>query len=170
LASIVRPVHFLQYFRACFVRLCAVLWYCPAYDVPTTISEGPVSVAGISKWLESYECGGRGGCTKGRAAMPRGTPFQKDVSLPTRGKSWPTTVQMKKGAGASPLSLELTPLNRNPSRGWVPATPGSQSCNVAWKESKPGASNSSFPVNASRYLKVRELGVVEGLYAGWFGA
>jgi hypothetical protein len=35
---------------------------------------------------------------------------------------------MKKGAGASPLFLELTPQNQNPSRGWVPATPGSQSC------------------------------------------
>jgi hypothetical protein len=38
--------------------------------------------------------------------------------------------KMKKGAGASPLFLELTPQNRNPSRGWVPATPGSQSCFV----------------------------------------
>ena len=37
-------------------------------------------------------------------------------------------LRTKKGAGASPLFLELTPLNRNPSRGWAPATPGSQSC------------------------------------------
>jgi len=41
-----------------------------------------------------------------------------------------TTEEMKKGAGASPLFLELTPQNQNPSRGWVLATPGSQSCTM----------------------------------------
>src|SRR5216684_7206081 len=40
-----------------------------------------------------------------------------------------TQLQNEKGGWCKPpLSLELTPQNRKPSRGWDPATPGSQSC------------------------------------------
>jgi len=64
----------------------------------------------------------------------RGSPcvYRKSLDSPAGSNvhQKATTEEMKKGAGASPLFLELTPQNQNPSRGWDLATPGSQSCTL----------------------------------------
>jgi len=61
-----------------------------------------------------------------------------------------------------PLSLELTPQNRKPSRGWDPATPGSQSFSTALRKREQtmchGVIRNSQP---STRMKLRELALFE---------
>jgi hypothetical protein len=68
--------------------------------------------------------------------------------------------ERKRGLVQAPSFLELTPLNRIPSRGWVPATPGSQSCKQRWLEGEQ-AMCQHFTRNsqAGSLLKARGLGV-----------
>src|SRR5216683_531834 len=67
-------------------------------------------------------------------AEPR--PCTRDCKLPdSPAGSTPSTIkdygENEKGGWCKPPFSELTPQNRNPSRGWVSATPGSQSCLLA---------------------------------------